>query len=143
MVENLQIEKTKYQTVFDYTHGKRRFKGSQRIDTEEVHVSCSHYFEGKYHCGTLTSCANEEDAKVFFYNELKSQLGGSWLIMDTIIRKEVERFHEQMKTIECKIPAAVVKKYESIIGPLEDMSQETLDKAAAKLKLICEGWYKK
>ncbi len=143
MADNVAMAKTEYETVFDYTHGTNRFEASQRIDKDEVHVNCSHYCEGEYRYGTSSSVPNEEMAKVFFYDKLKSQLGGSWLIMDTLIDKEVEIFHKRMKQIEQEIPAAIVKKYAEILGPLEDINQDVLEKAAVELKLICEGWYKK
>ena len=134
---------SKYTTIVEYTDGDRKFVGSQRIEDGEVHVDWGVFVKGDRHCGTSTTFPNEEDAKVFFYDELKLQLGGSWLIMDTLIDKEIKVFHDKIKKIRKKVPAAVVKKYEEILGPLGDIDRKTLDSAAAELLVICDNWHNK
>ncbi len=131
-----------WETVFEYATGEVVVEGSQELGDDDVYVFFGHKIDKQNKYSTSTSVANKIEAKVFFYNELKLKLGGSWLIMDTIIRKEVERFHDKMKAIEQQIPAAIVAKYEEILGPLGDINQEVLDAAAKELKIICDSWYK-
>lgn len=144
MKDNLTIKKTKYETVFEFSIGdERRIEGSQRIANDEVHVHWAHYVNGETVHNISATRRNIDEAKVFFYSELRGRLGGSWLIMRTLIDKEIEVFRKKIHKIQRKIPAAVAKKYEEILGPLEDINQDVLDKAAVELKLICEGWSKK
>ncbi len=63
--------------------------------------------------------------------------------MDTLIDKEIEVFRDKIKKIRGKVPAAVVKKYEEILGPLGDIDRKTLDLAAEELLVICDNWHKK
>lgn len=144
MTENLKLPVSKYVTVVSYDAGNGvTCRGSKRREGEEIHVHWERKYKGKVMCATCTTCLDEESVKLFFYDKLQSELEGSWLIMRTLVNEEAEVFHAQMKAIEQQIPAAVIKKYEEILGLLENVTQQVIDKAVVNLQVICDGWHSK
>jgi hypothetical protein len=135
---------SEFEKVFEYHETKDVVhEGSKRVKSDCITVSYQCLYEGKCRYGSMTDVYTEDDMKNFFYKHLRNKLGGSWSIMQTLIRLEVEEFEKQIKAIEAQIPAAVAKKYEEILGPLDKINQDVMDKAAINLKVICNSWYEK
>ncbi len=114
--------------------------GSQKVTDDGISVNWQVAHKGKVGQATSATRQNEEDAKIFFYNKLRGKLRGSWMIMETLIEKTVKPFHAKMKVIEDKIPAAVIAKYEEILGPLHKVDQQKIDEAIVELQNICDRW---
>lgn len=142
-MDALKIPVPEWQTVLEYNiDDKRSCRGSQKVTDDEIHVFWEDRYKGKSIHSVSTSRYTEDEAKLFFYNELRNKLGGSWLIMRTLVEKEAEVFHKQMKALEQQIPAAVLAKYQEILGPLENVTQEVIDEATVDLQIICDNWHK-
>ncbi len=141
MPENTKVQTDDWVTVLEYDIDEdRSCHGSQTIDSDGVHVYWACKYQGKVFHSISTTLCNEEQAKLFFYTELRGKLRGSWLIMRTLIEKEAKVFHDKMKVIEDQIPAALLAKYQDILGPLEAISQAKMDETVIELRDICDGW---
>ena len=141
MATNIKMSIEGWIPVLEYDAGNDvTCYGSQKVTDSKIHVYWAVKYKGKVTQATSATQRNEEEAKIFFYDNLRGELRSSWLIMRTLIEKTVSPFHAQMKVIENAIPAAIIGKYEEILGPLHKVNQQKIDEAVVELQNICDGW---
>lgn len=113
------------------------FRGSwSKRDDGGITVSVGHIIDGKQQRGTLTDYKTEDEAKIFFYNKIRDDLNESHSAINAIISKITKKYHARMKKIEDQILPAVLKRYTELLGPLDQLTKESLDKSEKVIQKI-------